>query len=66
MTEPERDAEDERRALEAAGWEPEERAEGAVWRNPETGFWYPQQIAAAMLREGGHPDDLPLSPEGGA
>jgi hypothetical protein len=56
---------DERRELEAAGWEPEERDSGVVWRNPESGFWYPQGVAVAILREGLDPGDLPKEPEGG-
>jgi hypothetical protein len=54
-----------RRALEAAGWEPEEREVGTVWRNPENSLWYPQGQAIAMLREGAYPD-VPLQPVGGA
>ena len=56
---------EERRELEAAGWEPEERKDGTVWRNPENSLWYPQGQAIAMLREGADPD-VPLQPEGGA
>ena len=56
---------DERRELEAACWESEERADGTVWRSPQSGLWYPQGQAIAMLREGADPD-VPLGPEGGA
>ena len=56
---------EEGRELEAAGWEPQEREDGTVWRNPENGLWYPQGQAIAMLREGADPD-VPLEPEGGA
>lgn len=56
---------EERRELLAAGWEPEERDGETVWRNPESGFWYPQGVAIAMLREGVDPD-VPKEPEGGA
>ena len=55
----------ERREREAAGWEPEEREGGTVWRNPKNSLWYPQGQAVAMLREGADPD-VPLQPEGGA
>lgn len=55
----------ERRELEAAGWEPEEREDGTVWRNPESGLWYSQGQAISMLREGAE-TDVPLEPEGGA
>lgn len=56
---------EERRELEAAGWEPQERESDTVWRNPEGGLWYPQGQAVAMLREGAE-TDVPLEPEGGA
>jgi len=56
---------EERRELEAAGWEPEEREDGTVWRNPASGLWYSQGQAIVMLREGANPD-VPLEPEGGA
>ena len=32
---------EERRELEAAGWEPKDREDGTVWRNPENSLWYP-------------------------
>jgi hypothetical protein len=35
-----------------------------VWRNPVSGFVYPQGIAISMLREGADPD-VPFGPEGG-
>lgn len=54
-----------RRELEGAGWEPEEREDGTVWRNPRSGLWYSQGQAIAMLREGAE-TDVPLEPEGGA
>ena len=56
---------DERRELEAAGWEPEERGGQTVWWNLETGFVYPQGVAIAIVQERADPD-VPLSPEGGA
>lgn len=56
---------DERRELEAAGWEPEERGGETVWRNPNSGLWYPQGVAIAMLREGADPGDVPKETEGG-
>lgn len=55
----------ERQELEAAGWEPEERVGGAVWRNPENGLVYPQGVAIAMVREEVDPD-VPKGPEGAA
>jgi hypothetical protein len=55
----------ERRLLERAGWERLEREGGTVWRNPVSGFVYPQGIAVAMVREGANPD-VPLGPEGGS
>lgn len=56
---------EERQELEAAGWEPEERESGTVWRNPENGFVYPQGVAIAMVREEVDPD-VPKGPEGAA
>lgn len=55
----------ERLLLERAGWERLEHEGEAVWRNPVSGFFYPQGIAVAMVREGADPD-VPLGPEGGA
>jgi hypothetical protein len=57
---------DERCELEAAGWRPEERAGETVWQNPESGYWYPQGVAIAMLREGANSGEVPKEPEGGA
>jgi hypothetical protein len=57
---------DERRELEAAGWRSEDRAGKAVWQNPDSGYWYPQGVAIAMLREGANPGNVPKEPEGGA
>ena len=42
---------DERRELEAAGWEPEEREGESVWKNPANGLLYPQGQAVAIVRE---------------
>lgn len=55
-----------RRALEAAGWEPEERSGGTVWRHPETGVYYDQDKAIVLLREEADAGDLPKEPEGEA
>ena len=60
------DESDERRELEAAGWRSEDRAEKTVWQNPDSGYWYPQGVAIAMLREGAKPGKVPKEPEGGA
>jgi len=46
---------DERRELEAAGWEPEEREGESVWKNPANGLLYPQGQAVAIVREGADP-----------
>ena len=51
--------------LESAGWEPIERRGKFVWRNPGSGYIYPQGVAVSMVREGAE-TDLPLGPEGGA
>ncbi len=60
-----RDAETRRR-LEAAGWEPVERAGETVWRHPETGIYYDRDKAVALLREGANVGDIPREPEGEA
>jgi hypothetical protein len=56
---------EERRELEAAGWEPVEHGDKTVWRNPESGYLYPQGIAVAMVREGADAGDVPKEPERG-
>jgi hypothetical protein len=48
-------SDDERRELEAAGWEPEEREGETVWKNPASGLLYPQGQAVAIVREGADP-----------
>lgn len=60
------DKEAEQRELEAAGWERIEREGKIVWRNPESGFLYPQGAAIALVREGANLDDVPKGPEGEA
>ena len=55
----------ERQELEGAGWEPVERGGTTVWRNPESGYLYPQGIAISFVREGAELD-VPLEPEGDA
>lgn len=57
---------EDRRKLEAGGWEPDERAGGTVWRHPETGIYYEQDKAMALLREGADAGDVPKQPEGEA
>lgn len=51
----------ERRELLAAGWQPKDKGGKTVWRNPKNGFWYPQQVAVALLGQ-----DIPEEPEGEA
>lgn len=46
---------DERRELEEAGWEPEEREGETVWKNLANGLLYPQGQAVAIVREGADP-----------
>lgn len=58
--------EEARRRLLAAGWRPEERGAAVVWQNPKTGFWYPEDVAVALIEEGADADDLPREPEGNA
>jgi hypothetical protein len=60
------DKEAEQRELEAAGWERMEREGKIVWRNPESGFLYPQGTAIALVREGADAGEVPTKPEGGA
>ena len=59
------DKEAEQRELEAAGWERIERAGKIVWRNPKSGYLYPQGAAIALVRENVD-HDVPKEPEGGA
>ncbi len=48
--------EEQRRELEAAGWELVERGSGkTIWRNPQSGRLYPQSVAITMVREGPSP-----------
>ena len=48
--------EEQRRELEAAGWELVERGGGkTIWRNPRSGGLYPQSVAITMVREGPSP-----------
>ena len=43
---------EQRRELEAAGWELVERGGGkTTWRNPRSGGLYPQSVAISMVRE---------------
>lgn len=42
------------RELEAAGWEKLERLEKIVWRRPESGYLYPQDVAIRLVREARH------------
>ncbi len=60
------DKEAEQRELEAAGWEKVEREGKTVWRNPKSGYLYPQGVAVALVRREARPGDVPKEPEGGA
>ena len=42
---------DERRELEAAGWESRGEGSKAIWRRPEGGRWYAHYQALATLRK---------------
>jgi hypothetical protein len=44
------DKEAEQRELGAAGWERLERQGKVIWRNPQSGYLYPQGAAMALLR----------------
>jgi hypothetical protein len=47
---------EQRRELEAAGWELVERGGGkTIWRNPLSGRLYPQSVAITMVRVGPGP-----------
>lgn len=59
-------ATESRQALEAAGWEPQERSGATVWRHPQTGIYYDQDKAVVLLREGADAGGLPKEPEGEA
>src|SRR5215212_9282962 len=43
--------EDERRLI-AAGWEPKERCGKTIWKRPENGFYYSQEMAVRLLDRG--------------
>jgi hypothetical protein len=43
----------ERRALEAADWEPKGRGAKTIWRSPDDGRWYAHYQAVEMLRKAG-------------
>jgi hypothetical protein len=42
----------ERRELIAAGWDPREVEGRVVWKSPVNGYWYPQDLALQLAREG--------------
>ncbi len=47
----EEELEEERRELEAAGWEFVEDAVGkSFWRKPDSGYLYPQDAAVTIVR----------------
>jgi hypothetical protein len=60
------DKEAEQHELEAAGWERIEREGKIVWRNPDSGYLYPQGAAIALVRGNAEYKDVPKEPEGGA
>lgn len=35
--------------LKSAGWEPVERSGKTVWRNPKSGYLYPQDVALRLV-----------------
>jgi hypothetical protein len=45
----------QRRELEAAGWERLDRLDKLVWRNPRSGYLYPQGAAIVLVRAGNIP-----------
>jgi hypothetical protein len=57
------DIEAEQRELEAAGWERIETAAGKIlWRNPESGYLYPQGTAITQNRRSVGLEDTPERP----
>jgi hypothetical protein len=42
---------DERRKLKDAGWVPEEHLGKSLWRRPQSGYCYPQEVAIALIEE---------------
>jgi hypothetical protein len=42
---------EEERGLIAAGWKPKERGGLVIWANPETGFYYSQEVALHLLKQ---------------
>lgn len=38
--------------LVAAGWHPKERCGKTIWRHPETGFYYSEEMAQCVSEEG--------------
>ena len=62
----ESERETRQRELEAAGWERTERQGKVIWRNPKSGYLYPEDVAAAMIREEADPGEVPKEPEGEA
>jgi len=42
----------ETRKLLAAGWEPKERCGKLIWKNPDNGFYYSQEMAVRLLDRG--------------
>ncbi len=62
--EPESGEDSTEQMLAAAGWElVESNVEKKIWRNPQSGYLYPQVVAAAMTREQ-RDAELPREPEG--
>jgi hypothetical protein len=42
----------ERRELVGEGWEPKDVEGTVVWKSPANGYWYPQDLALQLAREG--------------
>ena len=56
---------EQRRELEAAGWELTESGGGkTIWRNPQSGRLYPQSVAITMVRDGPSPRIAGEGPRG--
>jgi TubC N-terminal docking domain len=42
----------EQRKLSAAGWKPNERCGKTIWKRPDNGFYYSQEMAVHFLDKG--------------
>jgi hypothetical protein len=45
--------------LRAAGWESKKRGQKTIWESPDNGFYYSQEMAIEIVREGAKPSTYP-------